>query len=96
MTIENQIELLSYRFLNDFFKSTRSIDTEGNIKFIHGAEDNIIIGPKFKFYTKDEMIDFGQKMQIIRDVDCDGNVDFMFDPETYFETNGVDGLKKSD
>lgn len=31
-----------------------------------------------------QMIDFGSKMQMVRDVDFDGNIDFMFTPETAF------------
>jgi hypothetical protein len=30
------------------------------------------------------MIDFGRKMQLIKDVDSDGNVKFCFEPEKSF------------
>jgi len=33
---------------------------------------------------KKTIVDFGSKMQIIADVDFDGNVNYCYDPETYF------------
>jgi len=34
-----------------------------------------------RMYTEQDMIEFGEKMQIIMDVDFDGNVEFAFDPK---------------
>ena len=40
---------------------------------------------------KQQIIEFGEKMQIIKDVDFDGNVTFIFEPKTHFkETYGKD------
>ena len=33
---------------------------------------------------KQQIIEFGSKMQIIKDVDFDGNVTFIYNPETHF------------
>jgi hypothetical protein len=35
-------------------------------------------------YEQNSIIDFGNKMQMVRDVDYDGNVGFMFSPENAF------------
>ena len=42
---------------------------------------------KAKAMHKEEMIQSCSKMQIINDVDFDGNVTFIFDPEQYYEQN---------
>ena len=62
----------------------------------HGAfqaiafyEDNFEIFNQAKAMHKEEMIQSCSKMQIIDDVDFDGNVTFIFDPEQYYnETYG--------
>lgn len=33
---------------------------------------------------KQQIIDFASKCQLVRDVDCDGNVTFCFDPKEQF------------
>jgi hypothetical protein len=33
---------------------------------------------------KQQIIDFGEKMQLVRDVDFDGNIEFIFNPEQYY------------
>ena len=37
-----------------------------------------------KELEKQQMIEFGNKMQIIDDVDFDGNVTFFYEPEDYY------------
>jgi hypothetical protein len=39
---------------------------------------------KAKEIQKQNMIDFGRKMQLIKDIDSDGNVKFCFEPEKSF------------
>lgn len=39
---------------------------------------------KAKEREKDNTIEFGYKMQIIKDVNPDGNVSFVFDPKEYY------------
>ena len=36
---------------------------------------------------KQDLIDFGNKMQMVSDVDFDGNITFMFNAEEYFNEN---------
>jgi hypothetical protein len=33
---------------------------------------------------KQQLVDFGNKMQMVSDVDCDGNIKYMFQPEEAF------------
>ncbi len=40
-----------------------------------------------KQMEKRQIIEFGSKMQIIKDVDFDGNVTFIYDPEKHFNEN---------
>jgi hypothetical protein len=36
-----------------------------------------------------QMIEFGNKMQIVKDIDSDGNIEFAFNPEQFYnETYG--------
>lgn len=42
-----------------------------------------------KQMEKEQMIEFGNKMQIVKDIDSDGNIEFAFNPEQYYkETYG--------
>jgi hypothetical protein len=38
-----------------------------------------------KMYSEEDMIAFGNKMQIVSDVDFDGNIKFAFNPSEYIE-----------
>ena len=38
-----------------------------------------------RMYSEEDMIAFGNKMQIVSDVDFDGNIKFAFNPSEYFE-----------
>jgi hypothetical protein len=38
-----------------------------------------------RMYSEEDMIEFGNKMQIVSDVDFDGNIKFAFTPSEYFE-----------
>jgi hypothetical protein len=58
-------------------------DTKRDCNFIEGAkwqqeQDQ-------KMYSEEDMIAFGNKMQIVSDVDFDGNIKFAFTPSEYFE-----------
>ena len=37
-----------------------------------------------KEMEKQQIIDFGNKMQLVKDVDFDGNIEFVFKPEQYY------------
>lgn len=39
---------------------------------------------KAKEREKENMIEFGYKMQLVEDTDIDGNVSFVFDPKEYY------------
>lgn len=42
-----------------------------------------------KQMEKEQMIEFGNKMQIVKDIDSDGNIEFAFNPEQFYnETYG--------
>lgn len=34
---------------------------------------------------KQQIIDFTKKCQLVRDIDCDGNVTFCFDPKVHYD-----------
>jgi hypothetical protein len=52
-------------------------------------EDVLNESERLKELEKQQIIEFGEKMQIIKDVDFDGNVTFIFEPKTHFkETYG--------
>jgi len=39
------------------------------------------------------MIEFGNKMQIVKDIDSDGNIEFAFNPEQFYNENYSKGEK---
>ena len=51
------------------------------------AENGIIHSfdiSKAKEMEKQQIIYFGNKMQLVKDIDFDGNIEFAFNPENYF------------
>jgi hypothetical protein len=38
-----------------------------------------------KEMEKQQIIDFGNKMQLVKDIDFDGNIEFIFNPEQYYK-----------
>jgi len=59
-----------------------------NISKRKEAERLIELGAKWqqeRMYSEKDMIAFGNKMQIVSDVDFDGNIKFAFNPSEYFE-----------
>lgn len=52
------------------------------IKFVKYFDENRL---QLLEKEKQQIINFGNKCQIIKDVDFDGNVSFVFDPEQYYE-----------
>jgi len=43
------------------------------------------IDTKLLATERQQLIDFGSKMQLVRDIDTDGNVTFAYDPEKQFD-----------
>lgn len=46
-----------------------------------------------KQMEKEQMIEFGNKMQIVKDIDSDGNIEFAFNPEQFYNENYSKGEK---
>jgi hypothetical protein len=55
-------------------------DTKRDCNFIEGAK-----WQAERMYSEEDMIEFGEQMQIVSDVDFDGNIKFAFNPSEYFE-----------
>jgi len=56
----------------------------GECKFNDYLKRNLEIREQAKEMEKQQIIDACNKMQIIQDIDCDGNVTFWFQPEQYY------------
>lgn len=49
------------------------------------ANELIVKAIELKKIEKEQIIKFGQAMQVVRDVDFDGNIEFCFEPSLAFE-----------
>jgi hypothetical protein len=60
-----------------WLKDNFSYVTSGNITMEYLID-------QAKEMEKQQIIEFGKKMQLVRDVDFDGNIEFIFNAEQYY------------
>lgn len=57
-----------------------------NIHYLHSTKWQEIV-EQAKQMEKQQMIEFGKKMQIVKDITPDGDIEFCFEPKKYIEKN---------
>ena len=70
--------------LRDRLQAQLRISTNNDYQDCYKQTINIIDTELLEI-EKQQMIDFGNKMQLITDIDCDGNVIFAFQSEILFK-----------